>query len=184
MDETPSPSSTSRNGSTTRNGRKIQQRHAAEEEDGVDPIKCTGKSCKSCTAGVIADCVAVCCCPCAVVDILAFTFLKIPYLMGRRWLTKGRMKMVKKKNRKERPSAEDDERGVVVMGGINGNSRKVREEVALENEVMELGNEELKDNFSAEEDVWLELYRIGHLGFGRVSFSTSGFSFSQKITSS
>ncbi|KAG9136403.1 hypothetical protein Leryth_024459 [Lithospermum erythrorhizon] len=174
MVETPSPAS-SRN-----ELQRKSHRYAAEEEDGDDDsVKCTGKACQSCTAGLIADCVAICCCPCAVVNILAFTFLKIPYMMGRKWLKKGRMKMRDNLERKRKCERIEHDSEMVVEGK-DGNSRKRRvdhEGVMLQNDlVLEFGVEELRGNFSAkfedvEEDVWLELYKIGHLGFGRVSFS-------------
>lgn len=69
-----------------------------DDGDG-DPIECTGKSCKSCTAGVVADCVALCCCPCAVIDILTLAFFRIPWTMGRKYL--GKSKKSEKKEEKE-----------------------------------------------------------------------------------
>ncbi|KAG9159669.1 hypothetical protein Leryth_017389 [Lithospermum erythrorhizon] len=188
MDETPSPENTySRNGTTPINSpfrKRIQSRNnVAEDDGGVDPIECTGKSCKSCTGGLIADCVAVSCLALVLfLNILAFTFLKIPYLMGRKWLSKGRMKIKSKEKKKwELIKEKTSKRGVAALEGRNGNSRRVsveNEEVGLENEAMELGNEEVKNHFSAQEEemFWLELYRIGHLGFGRVSFSSCGSS--------
>ena len=47
------------------------------EEDGGDRIKCSGKSCRSCAAALIADCVALCCCPCAVINFLTFALVKV-----------------------------------------------------------------------------------------------------------
>lgn len=64
------------------------------------------------------------------------------------------------------------------QGGIDGISR-VGEEGTSEI-VLSCGGE-LNDHFSAEfkgEDVWLELYEVGHLGFGRVSFT--GIPFQEK----
>lgn len=39
---------------------------------------------------------------------------------------------------------------------------------------MDIGEDLLNDDFGAElkgEEVWIELYELGHLGFGRVSFT-------------
>ncbi|XP_042001639.1 uncharacterized protein LOC121751006 [Salvia splendens] len=110
-------------------------RHSAEEEVG-----CTGRSCQSCTAGVIADCVAVCCCPCAVVNIFTLAFVKLPWSVARRCI--GR--------RRER--------------------RRRLEEAMTSEIVVNIGEELLNDELGAElkgEEVWLELYELGHLGFGR-----------------
>ncbi|XP_019185313.1 PREDICTED: uncharacterized protein LOC109180278 [Ipomoea nil] len=152
-----------------------RRRRAADGGDNDDDpagdrrIKCTGKSCKACTAGVIADCVAVCCCPCAVVDCLVLALFKVPWKVGRRCL-----RMRKKKKRgggaggrrqlDNKDNGSDD--GISRMGMV--------EEGALEIALSEFGNngeDELKDSFSARfdaEEVWLELYQVGHLGFGRV----------------
>ncbi|GFP99960.1 hypothetical protein PHJA_002140100 [Phtheirospermum japonicum] len=145
--------------------RRRLHRHAPDE-DGGDPAACTGKSCQSCTAGVIADCVAVCCCPCGVVNILTLAFLKLPWAVAR--------KCVGGRRRKSRRGMLEE------MRGRDGNSEKGRAEDGTSEIVSSsigggvgeggLGN----DNFGAEfraEDVWLELYEVGHLGFGRVSFT-------------
>lgn len=143
-------------------------RHAAadggDNDDGHPGdrrIKCTGKSCKACTAGVIADCVAVCCCPCAVVDCLVLALFKVPWKVGRKCL----------RRRKNKKNGEGGRRQLDNSDGI---SRTVSlEEGALGIASSEFGNgeDELKDSFSARfdaEQVWLELYQVGHLGFGRV----------------
>ncbi|KAL0450670.1 UNVERIFIED_CONTAM: hypothetical protein Slati_1623400 [Sesamum latifolium] len=105
------PSSASSSTSSTVVVKPCRRRHAVEE-DGGDPVACTGKSCQSCT-GVIADCVAVCCCPCAVVNILALAFFKLPWAVARKCLG-GR----KKKSRrgmlegKKECSREEDRGGI------------------------------------------------------------------------
>ncbi|XP_060193527.1 uncharacterized protein LOC132622875 [Lycium barbarum] len=169
---------------------------AVDDDDDGDPIECTGKSCKSCTGGVVADCVALCCCPCAVIDILALTFLKIPYMMGRKYLVKGKKKLSSKKKlekqKKKMKKKEEMEKSYSYRdcvtyeldstdGRISTRSVKVEDE-EKEKERTKLGieligEEVLKDNnvisasFDAEE-FWLELYeQVGHLGFGRVSFT-------------
>ncbi|KAK4426148.1 hypothetical protein Salat_1383300 [Sesamum alatum] len=166
----PSPASSS---STGKDCRRLRRRHSVDEDVG-DPVACTGKSCQSCTAGVIADCVAVCCCPCAVVSILALAFVKLPWAVARRCL--GR-------RRKKRMLAERRKRG---GGDRDGISEKGRVEEGMSEIVLSCrgrGEEEVNDDFSAEfkaEEVWLELYEVGHLGFGRVSFT--GIPFQDKGT--
>ncbi|CAI9089747.1 OLC1v1024379C1 [Oldenlandia corymbosa var. corymbosa] len=188
------------------------KRRTLEDELYGDPVKCTGKSCKSCTAGVIADCVAVCCCcPCSVVNIMVFTFLKVPWMVGRRILRLGRKRRRKQKCLRAAGEEEDQESGSgaataddpeEMSGGI---SRKGRSSFTLSfpstltsssrsrgldwtgalPEFQLPGDEyyeELKDRpgdqdgawFEAEQQVWFELHQhhqIGHLGFGRVSFT-------------
>ncbi|KAM0022642.1 hypothetical protein Hdeb2414_s0023g00630851 [Helianthus debilis subsp. tardiflorus] len=109
-------------------------------------VKCYGKSCQSCAGRVIADCVAVSCCPCAVVNIFTLAFLKLPWMMGRKCLGN--------KNKKKKLIKHEDK---------DGSSR--REQGAIE-----LGSCKYSARFEAER-VWLELYKVDHLGFGRVSFS-------------
>lgn len=107
-------------------------------EDGQP--KCSGKSC---TAGVIADCVALCCCPCALVNLLILAFVKVPYMIGKKCLKKRKKK--KKVNVVESQSSEE----------VENESRS---------------NNNWSGRFE-EEKIWLELYQIGHLGFGRLSFT-------------
>lgn len=166
-----------------------------DDGDG-DPIECTGKSCKSCTAGVVADCVALCCCPCAVIDILTLAFFRIPWTMGRKYLGKSKKsekkkkknnnnkkKMIQNKKKEEEMEKSYSYRDCVTyeLDSIDGrvSTRSVRdEEIVTGNLKKSLGiviGEEDKNNTSAKFDVeqfWLDLYeQVGHLGFGRVSYT-------------
>ncbi|KAI3452438.1 hypothetical protein Pfo_009102 [Paulownia fortunei] len=166
-DQNPSPASSSSSSAVGKHCRRLR-RHAVEE-DGGDPVACTGKSCQSCTAGVIADCVAVSCCPCAVVNILALAFFKLPWAVARKCLV-GRKKKSRRRMLEERKCCRGDKDGVSEKGRVEGGTS----ESVLSSVGAEIGEEELNDNFSAEfkaEEVWLELYEVGHLGFGRVSFT-------------
>lgn len=142
--------------------RRRRGRHGQNDEDedgecgGDGRMKCSGKSCRSCSGGIIADCVAVCCCPCAVLNLLTLAFVKVPYMMGRKCLGK-------RKKKKKKELVEISRRNNVI-------------EIEKGMEIgMELENEELEEgNYGARyeaEKVWLELYQVGHLGFGRVSFT-------------
>ncbi|CAN4079233.1 unnamed protein product [Withania somnifera] len=186
------PVSVARPGNVTPSSRITavrNHRHVEAVDD--DPIECTGKSCKSCTAGVVADCVALCCCPCAVINILALTFLKIPWMMGRKCLVKGKKKLSSKRSQKKKKEDRKMDksysyRGCVTYeldstdGRISTRSVKVEEEeIITENGKKSLGivigEKEDKNNnrtkYDAEE-FWLDLYeQVGHLGFGRVSFT-------------
>ncbi|KAK4367452.1 hypothetical protein RND71_011244 [Anisodus tanguticus] len=185
MDGYPASPIVARNKSTTSNvstpSRTAVKNHrhvAAIDDDDGDPIECTGKSCKSCTGGVVADCVALCCCPCAVIDILALTFLKIPYMMGRKYLGKGKKKLSSKKSQKKKEIMEKSYsyRDCVTyeLDSIDGriSTRSVKDErTKLGIVIGEEDNNVISASFDVEQ-LWLELYEQGgHLGFGRVSFT-------------
>ncbi|KAK1324965.1 hypothetical protein QJS10_CPA01g01309 [Acorus calamus] len=129
-----------------------------DDEGEGGPVECTGRACKACTAGAVADCVAVCCCPCAVLELLALALLKVPYMVGRRcyrlfFKRKGRFLEGKK-------IGEGSLGRVVVEGRRDGEGH--------------IGNDIGGGGYCAgaeAERVWLELYQVGHLGFGRVSFT-------------
>lgn len=177
-DQNPSPASSSSSSTAAGNRCRRVRRHVVEE-DAVDQVACTGKSCQSCTAGVIADCVAVCCCPCAVVNLLALAFVKLPWAVARKAI--GRRKKKKKSRRRalegKREGARDgiSEKGGAEEGTTSEIVLSCRGGVTTEGE----GNDHFSAEFKAEE-VWLELYEVGHLGFGRVSFT--GIPFQNKGT--
>lgn len=136
-------------------------RRPVEDVSG-DLNECSGKHCQSCIGGLVADCVALCCCPCAVVSFFALAFFKAPWMMGRRCLGLGKKKKKKKKKRK-------------CEGEIEGNSRNGRAELEITETGIGFEDWEAKVGDSSArfeaERVWLELYQLGHLGFGRVSFT-------------
>ncbi|XP_019161456.1 PREDICTED: uncharacterized protein LOC109158090 [Ipomoea nil] len=139
--------------------------HRSGDDGGGDEIVCTGKACKSCTAGMIADCVAVCCCPCAVVDILVLALFKVPWTLGRKWL-----KRKKRNGGGSRRICSRRSDGIPRMGSVEDETSGMGSSVSVFGIREQMG----KDNFSARfdsEEVWLDLYQVGHLGFGRVSFT-------------
>ncbi|KAJ4959826.1 hypothetical protein NE237_019736 [Protea cynaroides] len=158
------------NGGATRSGHMI-------DDGGGDLIECSGKYCRSCSANLMADCVAICCCPCAVVSFLVLAFVKVPWTIGKRCLGLQKKKDHKSK-RKERKKRKDRD-GVIERNG------SLRKEIAVEEGryqyqipcgilVDDDDETEQKDKFCAgieAESIWMELYQLGHLGFGRVSFS-------------
>ncbi|KAE8718218.1 Tudor/PWWP/MBT superfamily protein, putative isoform 1 [Hibiscus syriacus] len=165
--------------SSSRKGRRVVEpttRRKKEEEEVVvaevaavdkseDLIECSGKYCRSCTAGVIADCVALCCCPCALLNLLTLALVKVPWKIGRRCLGFGK-KNKKKKKKRNRVEMERKCEKTREIPTVFGEAEK------FENDGE--GKQEM-GNFSARlveaEKVWLELYEGGHLGFGRVSFT-------------
>ncbi|KAJ8750384.1 hypothetical protein K2173_014299 [Erythroxylum novogranatense] len=156
----------------SRDGPTRKSRYTIDESG--EMIECTGKYCQSCTAGLIADCVALCCCPYALVDLLTFAFVKVPWMIGRRCLGK-----VQKKKKKLEWNRKCNKGSSIASEGDN--MRMVKKDEKLrraEEEISEIEagfiEEEQMARFSAKleaEKVWLEMYQVGHLGFGRVSFT-------------
>ncbi|KAL3624250.1 hypothetical protein CASFOL_033066 [Castilleja foliolosa] len=143
---------------------KNRRRHSVEE-DGGDPVVCAGNTCKSCTAGVIADCVAVCCCPCGVVNILALAFLKLPWAVARKCIGGGGRRKSGRRGMLEEMRGRD---GISEKGRAeDGSSEIVSSSVGAGVGEIGFGN----DSFGPADNVWLELSEVRHLGFGRVSFT-------------
>ena len=132
-------------------------------EDGGDSIECSGKHCRSCTAGLIADCVALCCCPFAVLHCFALAFVKAPLMAGRKCCGLAK-KNRKKTGQKIQRSLSKRSIGydVVLERNRDGNAKKEFDETDQ--------NGNCNASFETEK-VWLELYQIGHLEFGRISFT-------------
>lgn len=158
----------------SRDGPKRKSRYTVDEIDGGDRIECSGRYCRSCTAALIADCVALCCCPCAVVNFLALAFVKVPWMVGRRCLGLG--KKNKQKKLETQRKCKRCGGGADIVVERNGNARKGRANEGITMSEIS-SSEELEETidcvsarFEAEK-VWLELYQVGHLGFGRVSFT-------------
>ncbi|KAL8139492.1 hypothetical protein V2J09_005513 [Rumex salicifolius] len=143
-------------------------------ETGECSVDCTGQSCRSCSAALVADCVALCCCPLAVVSLIGLAFIKVPCAVGKRCF--GRSKRKEKEKRKpcvgRKQSVgvgrgnekgcfgKEEEFGVRI---VRGRSRET---------VLEFGEKEGVETEAVEADkVLLEMYQLGHLGFGRVSYT-------------
>ncbi|KAG6382524.1 hypothetical protein SASPL_142077 [Salvia splendens] len=73
-----------------RNPSPPHRRAGAEEDGGGGRVTCTGKSC---AARAIGDCVALCCCPCAVVNCFVLAFVKLPWAVARRRLRRSRRRV-------------------------------------------------------------------------------------------
>ncbi|XP_020234718.1 uncharacterized protein LOC109814653 [Cajanus cajan] len=135
-------------------------RFATVDEGGGDLIKCSGKYCRSCCGGYVADCVAVCCCPCAVLHCFALALLKGPCVVGRKCLgrkKKNKNKKNKKVNKRGHHHGGDDV--VLERNTREGNSGIVCDSLG-----------KIDSGFDGDK-VWRELYQIRHLDFGRVSSS-------------
>ncbi|XP_041003251.1 uncharacterized protein LOC121248762 [Juglans microcarpa x Juglans regia] len=170
MDDENPPRVSRKNGTheAPRAGPTRKGRHTTDIDDG-DQIKCSGKHCRACTAGLVADCVALCCCPFAVVEFLALALVKVPWMVGRRCLGLGRKKGQRPEMKRKCKRSEGD-----CVVERDGNVRKRREVEGIPEIASGFDVEEIMDSGSARfeaERVWLELYQVGHLGFGRVSFT-------------
>ncbi|XP_073045388.1 uncharacterized protein [Primulina eburnea] len=102
----------------------------------------------------------VCCCPCVVVNLLALAFLKLPWAVARRCLRR-------RKTKRNQRIAEEAERKWC-EGDLDEILRKRRACEGISGIAME---EEVRGKIRAEfeiEEIW---YEVGHLGFGRVSFT-------------
>ncbi|KAI6700699.1 hypothetical protein NL676_015023 [Syzygium grande] len=143
---------------------------------GGDGIECSGERCRSCTAGVVADCAAVCCCcPCAVVNLLALALVRVPYMVWRRCLARRKKSAAaaaaKKKRKCGRAGGGSSERERIVEEGMRESVYGFGFEEGLGGGVPEEAEER---------SAWLDLdlYEVGHLSFGRVSFT--GVQFQRK----
>ncbi|KAF0906709.1 hypothetical protein E2562_012535 [Oryza meyeriana var. granulata] len=148
------------------------------------------QSCGTCGASAAASCVALCCCPCAVVGCLTLALVKAPYVAGRRCvvrLASKRRRMVspgatpRKTNRvwdldddlqEWRPGggeaqAESKER---LEPGRTGASAPAANAGGAISAVGE-GSGRVRSRVDAAEKTWVEIYQLGHWGFGRLSFS-------------
>ncbi|KAH0881754.1 hypothetical protein HID58_069148 [Brassica napus] len=152
------------NQKTHRSVSRKDRSHGADEE-AAPGDKCSGERCRSSwAAAAIADCVALCCCPCAVVNLLTLAFVKVPWMIGRKCI--GRRKKRKKKIEREDRFHHNQRPETVkgVSGGCCGGGYGEWDDHRGEGEARISARDEA-------ERVWLELYQIGHLGFGRVSFT-------------
>lgn len=135
-------------------------------DDPGDRIECSGKYCKSCSGALIADCVALCCCPCALLNLLTLAFIKVPWMVGRKCLGLGKSKGQKRKSKRGSSSIDGDDQHL-------RHHRRCEVEREIEERMPEISPDQM-ECVSARleaEMVWLELHQIGHLGFGRLSFS-------------
>ncbi|XP_073007856.1 uncharacterized protein [Typha latifolia] len=142
-------------------GDVVVHRFPVVSEDVGDHVECSSRSCRSCSAVLIADCIALGCCPCAVVSLLGLTLVKAPFVMGRRWLG-----ILRKRGRLLKRVRDVGEKGGEVVVGLDVKSVEMKGKEWGE----VFGTERLSSEPDAER-VWLELYQFGNWGFGRVSFS-------------
>ncbi|XP_057760819.1 uncharacterized protein LOC130981226 [Arachis stenosperma] len=161
---------------------------------GESTMECSAKLCKSCTAGLIADCVALCCCPCAVLHCFALAFVKAPWVVGRRCFRLGKKSWSSSSpsssssnNKKKKTLIKHNKRRCKCSSSTTTTTSSstthdfdavavVQSTSSETNDVVVVGRDDelesvtVNAGFEADE-VWLELYQIAHLDFGRISFS-------------
>ncbi|KAG0489228.1 hypothetical protein HPP92_008039 [Vanilla planifolia] len=132
------------------------------DKDVDESARRTERSCHSCAADAVADTIAVCCCPCAVVSQLFLAVLKVPSALGSRCLQIARRRGGASK---KDGGGKNGESGTISVG----ESREKKADLRVESlvEISSAWNE------AEEERAWKEMYLAGHWGFGRVSVSVS-----------
>ncbi|KAK8453293.1 hypothetical protein SEVIR_5G261801v4 [Setaria viridis] len=152
----------------------------------VDQADCTAQTCRSCVAVTLADVIALGCCPCAVVSLLGLAFVKAPLAVARRCLRRLRRRhgelRHKKRVRDMDPAAKAKCRAGAGRGalealeldafaaaakGVGGLETDARDEAATR--AAQASNSS-SGRLDAEK-MWMEMYRVGHWGFGRLSIS-------------
>ncbi|XP_065009044.1 uncharacterized protein LOC135639174 [Musa acuminata AAA Group] len=141
--------------------------YCSRSSEASDDVECSGNSCRSCTAVLVANCIALGCCPCAVVNMLTLTLVKVPWMVSRRW-----WQSLKRRGASQRRRVAD-----VATVGREGTSSETKrnykwnEEGVVGERKGHSGRGSLPSSLGANDGVWEELYRVGNWGFGRVSFS-------------
>ncbi|GJN15259.1 hypothetical protein PR202_gb02155 [Eleusine coracana subsp. coracana] len=138
------------------------------------------RRCRSCAAFAIADCVALGCCPCAVVSLLGLALVKAPLVVGRRCvgrLRRRRRLLLLDKRVRDVAAAnvpatarvhDEEKKNKALAPGPTAPHWAVTASVAVAG-----GPTTTTGPGTTEAELaWLEeMYRVGHWGFGRVSFS-------------
>ncbi|KAF0927163.1 hypothetical protein E2562_030970 [Oryza meyeriana var. granulata] len=139
-----------------------------EEEEPTTAAGGAGCRCRSCAAVMLADCIALGCCPCAVVSMLSLALVKAPLVVGRRCvgrLRSRRRTLLHKKRVRDVAAA-------TAAAGEKAIAKAEADVVAVET-ASAAGEVAAGGAGDEDEDLaWLEeMYRTGHWGFGRVSIS-------------
>ncbi|CAL4974904.1 unnamed protein product [Urochloa decumbens] len=160
----------------------------------VDQAECTAQTCRSCVAVTLADVIALGCCPCAVVSLLGLAFVKAPLAVARRCLRRLRRRhgelRHKKRVRDMDPAAKC--RGAVAAAGgghVHGalevlealdaaaaaaaakGARCSEADAGCEAAARSARASNSSSGRLDAEKVWMEMYRVGQWGFGRLSVS-------------
>ncbi|WVZ99652.1 hypothetical protein U9M48_044915 [Paspalum notatum var. saurae] len=140
----------------------------------------TTATCRSCAAVAIADCVALGCCPCAVVSLLGLALVKAPLAVGRRCVarlrTRRRFRLLLRKKRVRDADA-------VVAPCARGKAAAATTPPPPGEGVAAVAAAPGQGQQAEAELAWVdEMYPVSHWGFGRVSFSDPSVSGSSRPT--
>ncbi|KAG2617436.1 hypothetical protein PVAP13_3NG180935 [Panicum virgatum] len=131
-----------------------------------------GWRCRSCAAVAIADCVALGCCPCAVVSLLGLALVKAPLVVGRRCvgrLRRRRRFLLHKKRVRDVAAAAA---ATTITEAARDCDKGAKAGTPPPPGAGATAPAPAPGQDEAAELAWLdEMYRVGHWGFGRVSFS-------------
>ncbi|KAG8077448.1 hypothetical protein GUJ93_ZPchr0007g4994 [Zizania palustris] len=141
----------------------------------VEQADGTAQSCLSCVAVTMADCIALGCCPCAVVSLLGLAFVKVPFAVARRCVR--RLRRRKGRLRQKKRVRDLDPAGAAKRATRGGHAEPLADAGAatLKGHDADVVAAALPGPVVASSDVekvWLELYQVGHWGFGRLSVSS------------
>uniref|UniRef100_A0A0E0L5W3 Uncharacterized protein n=1 Tax=Oryza punctata TaxID=4537 RepID=A0A0E0L5W3_ORYPU len=144
-----------------------------EEEEGpttAGGVGGAGCRCRSCAAVMLADCIALGCCPCAVVSMLSLALVKAPLAVGRRCV--GRLR-----SRRRTLLHNKRVRDVAATSTAAGEKAIAKPELEAAADAADVDTASAAGAGAPADEVdddlaWLEeMYQMGHWGFGRVSIS-------------
>uniref|UniRef100_A0A0A9AX49 Uncharacterized protein n=1 Tax=Arundo donax TaxID=35708 RepID=A0A0A9AX49_ARUDO len=146
----------------------------------VDQADCTAQSCRSCVAVTLADVIALGCCPCAVVSLLGLAFVKAPLAVARRCLRRLRRRQGELRHKKRVRDMEPATKAKCRQAGGGHWVPEADADAAWKGEegleATDARGGAASSSSSGRldaEKVWMEMYRVGHWGFGRLSISVN-----------
>lgn len=158
----------------------------------VDQADCTAQSCRSCVAVTLADAIALGCCPCAVFSLLGLAFVKAPLAVARRCLRRlrrrhGELRHKKRVRDMDGPASSKAKcRSGAGAGGGQVHGTVDADDAAKGARGLEMdarggeaavraarGSDSSSSGRLDAEKLWMEMYRVGQWGFGRLSISMS-----------
>jgi hypothetical protein len=139
----------------------------------VDQADCTAQTCRSCVAVTLADAIALGCCPCAVVSLLGLALVKAPLALARRCLRRLRGELRHRKRVRDMHGPAD--KAKCRRSSDAGAGATSRGAWALEAAARARASNSSSSGSGRldAEKVWMEMYRVGHWGFGRLSVSVT-----------
>ncbi|XP_062206310.1 uncharacterized protein LOC133908342 [Phragmites australis] len=147
---------------------------ALPDDEQATRTRCTTQSCGTWGASAVANCVALCCCPCAVVSCLTLALVKAPYVAGRRCVVRLARRRQLCALRNARRVRDLDEKQQDQLGDAAPRRSKECAELAGAVIVGAEGRAKVSSREDAADKVWVEMYKVGLWGFGRLSFSATG----------